>query len=585
MKKAMILAMLTALLLAGCTAPATPTPSLTPDPDGQATEGSTVTSTIDVDVTQLFSHRDFATDYEKAATVTLRENGASCDSDAVRIDGSTVTVTDEGTYVFTGTLSGTVAVDADKQDKVQLVLDGVQITTENAAAIEIRQADKVFVTLAAGSENSLTSNSFPAGEDSNIDGVLFSKADLTLNGSGSLSVSSPAGHGIVSKDDLTVTGGMYSLTTAGHGMEGKDRVAIAGGSFTLACGKDGIHAENNDDAALGYVYLKDGSFSLSAEGDGISAGAWMQIDGGSYTVVTGGGSENAQKQQSDNWGNMGGGMGRPGGMGGMQRPGSRTADGMSFVTTDTTDSTSIKGMKAGGELKITGGTFQLDCADDAVHSNGDLTLTGGAFQIATGDDGFHADGTLTVSGGEVKITESYEGLEGLHVRVQEASVTLTASHDGINAAGGTDQSGFGGNRGDMFGGMGRPGGIGRPGGMGGGMSSGNGSIVISGGSVSITASGDGIDANGSLEITGGQTIVCGPTRGDTATLDYDTTATITGGSFIGTGASGMAQTFSNAEQGLISLSVGSQSAGTQIRITDESGTEVLSHTPALDYAW
>ena len=409
MKKAMILAMLTALLLAGCTAEA-PKPSLSQNSGGQTSGESSVTSTIDVDVNGLFTDRDFEAGYEKAAQITLSGDTASCDSDAVRIDGNTVTVTDEGTYVFSGSLTGSVLVNADKQDKVQLVLSGVQITADTAAAIEIQQADKVFVTLAEGSENTLTSNSFPTGEDSNVDGVLFSREDLTLNGSGSLSVSSPAGHGIISKDDLTVTGGSYTLTTAGHGMEGKDRVAVAGGSFTLACGKDGIHAENDDDAALGYVYIKDGSFDISAEGDGISAGAWMQLDGGSYAIVTGGGSENAQKQQSDNWGNMGGGMGRPGGMGGMQRPGGRAAQGMSFVTADTADSTSIKGIKAGGEMKITAGEFQLNCADDGVHSNADLTVTGGVFRIATGDDGFHANATLTIAGADVTITESYEGL-------------------------------------------------------------------------------------------------------------------------------------------------------------------------------
>lgn len=120
---------------------------------------------------------------------------------------------------------------------------------------------------------------------------------------------------------------------------------------------------------------------------------------------------------------------------------------------------------------------------------------------------------------------------------------------------------------------------------GGGMFSGSsdGTIVISGGTVGIRASGDGLDANGSIEISGGYITVEGPTQGDTATLDYDTTAVITGGTFIGTGASGMAQSFSSSEQGVIAVSVGSQSAGTELTVTDAQGETLLSWSPGLDY--
>jgi len=241
------------------------------------------------------------------------------------------------------------------------------------------------------------------------------------------------------------------------------------------------------------------------------------------------------------------------------------------------DSTSLKGIKAGGDLTITGGAFSMDTADDAVHSNANITVSGGTFSIASGDDGFHADDTLTVNDGVIDISKSYEGLEGLHVLVSGGKVSLVASDDGINAAGGMDSSGTGGVRGgDRFGGMGRPGGM-----MGGAS---NGSILISGGDLYVQASGDGIDANGTLEITGGHTIVCGPTQGDTATLDYDVSGVISGGTFIGTGGSGMAQSFSKAEQGLIAVRAGSIAAGTAIVLTDSSGKVLLSHSPALNYA-
>ena len=193
----------------------------------------------------------------------------------------------------------------------------------------------------------------------------------------------------------------------------------------------------------------------------------------------------------------------------------------------------------------------------------------------------HAEDTLAVTAGEIVISESYESLEALHIEVQGGSIDLTASDDGLNAAGGTDQSGTTGGRDGMFGG-GRGG---RPGGGFGGMSgNSDGSIKISGGNLLIHSSGDGIDANGSLEISGGYTVVVGPTQGDTATLDYDTSAVITGGTFIGTGAAGMAQTFSDSEQGVIAVQVGSQGAGTQIILQDKNGNTVLSHTPELSFA-
>ena len=121
--------------------------------------------------------------------------------------------------------------------------------------------------------------------------------------------------------------------------------------------------------------------------------------------------------------------------------------------------------------------------------------------------------------------------------------------------------------------------------MGGGMmgGSGSGSIVISGGNLYINASGDGIDANGTLTVSGGYVAVWGPTQGDTATLDYDVSGVITGGTFIGTGASSMAQTFSDSGQGVIALTVGNQSAGTQITLTDSEGNVVLTHAPELSF--
>ncbi len=530
-----------------------------------------------------FSSRDFDSSYDEQSTrITLEGCTASCDSSGVTIDSSTITITAEGTYILAGTLDdGQILVNVQKDEKVQLVLEGASVCSSTDAALYVQQADKVFVTTVTDTENFFSNGgSFETADDENADGAVYSKEDITFNGSGKLTVTSPAGHGIVSKDSLTVTAGSYEISCASHGLKGKDDVAIADGNFIIAAGKDGIHAENSDDATLGTVYLGGGTFQITAEGDGISAAAAIQIDGGSFAILAGGGSENGTAVSSENWGNMGG---RPGDMGGKpgnmgSRPGSNPNE-----LKDTTDSTSMKGIKAGTELMITTGTFQIDSADDGLHSNGTMVLTGGSIAVATGDDGLHAEENLTITAGTIVITESYEGLEGLHIFVMGGEITLTATDDGLNAAGGTDNSGMGGRDG-MFGDMGGPGGkfghMGEPNGM----PAGNGSVTISGGTLQITASGDGIDANGTLAITGGYITVCGPTHGDTAILDYDKSATITGGTFIGTGGSGMAQTFSDSGQRVITENAGNQSAGTKLILLDRDWNILLEYTPELPYS-
>ena len=541
---------------------------------------------VDVDFSQtggdMFTERDSKSEYDVSKAVTIQLNGtsATASSDSVQINGSTVIIKEEATYVISGSLNGMLVVDAPDTAKLQLVLNGVDIASESSSALYILEADKVFVTLADGTSNALTNGgSFVAIDDNNIDGVLFSKQDLTLNGSGSLTVTSPAGHGIVCKDDLVVTSGTYVVNSASHGLDANDSVRIANAVLTIDAGKDAIHCENSDDAEKGFIYISSGTIQAEAEGDGIAASAYMQIEGGTIDLLVGGGSENGSKAQSDSFGGfMGGGHGggRPGGM----------APGNSQTTGTEENSTSMKGLKAANSMLISGGNITVNSADDAIHSDVSLIINGGTFALASGDDAIHAEDTLTVTAGKIDISESYEGLEALHIDVQGGDIKLVASDDGLNAAGGTDQSGTTGGRDGMFGGG--PGGMGggRPGGGGfDGMSgNSNGSIKVSGGNLYINSSGDGMDANGTLEISGGYTVVVGPTQGDTATLDYDTSGIITGGTFIGTGASGMAQTFSDSKQGVVAVSVGNQPAGTQIILKDKNGNTVLEHAPELGFA-
>lgn len=572
---------------------------VTPIPDSNSSDTSSISGEVVTEPSELFSNRDFEVGYDEntSAIIRLEGNTATSGSDAVKIKGSTVTITDEGTYILSGTLKdGMIIVNADKKDKIQLVLNNASIHSETSAPIYILQADKVFITLAANSDNSLSNGgTFTAIDENNIDAVIFSKDDLTLNGSGVLSITSPAGHGIVSKDELTMTSGTYQINSASHGLAGKDNVCITNAEINITSDKDGIHAENNDDTTLGFIYIESGTFNISSEGDGIAASAQLQIAGGTFNIISGGGSANAEKKTSDfpggfmGRGGPGGpgngfmGGGRPGGPGDGFMGGNRPEDPEDgFIDSNPPDNTpnidtgesgvSSKGLKAAGNLTVSGGSFIIDTADDAVHSNASMTISGGTFQIKTGDDGFHADDTLRITSGTINITNSYEGLEALHVDVSGGEITLYADDDGLNAAGGTDRSGFGGMRGnDRFGRH--------------GSSSSNGSIVIAGGKLYINARGDGIDANGTLTISGGYTVVCGPTTGDTATLDYDVSGVITGGTFIGTGSNFMAQSFSDSEQGVIAIRAGNQPAGTAITLKDSRGNTIIpSYTPELDFA-
>lgn len=263
---------------------------------------------------------DSKTDETKAdeSETNETENAAS----GVYISGNIITITKEGTYVLSGALSeGQIVVDADSA-KVQLVLDNADITCASSAAIYVKNADKTFITLAEGSENILMNTAeYETIDDNNIDAVIFSKDDLTLNGKGTLTINSEYGHGIVSKDDLKLVGGTYNITAENHALSGKDSVRIAAGTYNLTSGKDGIHSENADDDEKGFVYIASGDFTIESTGDGIDASYVVQIDDGAFDITAGGGAENATKTHND----MPGGATRDNMRGGA--PGGAAQDG------------------------------------------------------------------------------------------------------------------------------------------------------------------------------------------------------------------------------------------------------------------
>ena len=245
-------------------------------------------------------------------------------------------------------------------EKVHLILAGVTIENDFGSAILIEEADKVITTLADGTVNQLTDGETytNVSEEMNEDAVFYSKADLTINGTGTLQVTGRYQNGLVSKDDLILISGTYHIDAPGDGIKGKDSVAIRDGNYTIATvAGDAIQSNNDTDGEKGTIALDGGTYSIEAGRDGIQAETTLSVQNVTIDLIT--------------------------------------AQGID--STDLMEEESYKGMKAGQAIVVTSGTFHLNTADDSLHANGDLTIEDGAFTIASLEDGLHADQTLTLS--------------------------------------------------------------------------------------------------------------------------------------------------------------------------------------------
>mgnify|MGYP004700020385 FL=1 len=587
-KKLLALFCATALSMtavAGCTGAKSSTGNVvSSETETNAEETSAQSEAGSYSSADMFTERDLAGTYEEsgAVYVTLSGDGITGETAGVAINGQTMTITVEGTYIFSGTLSeGQIVVDADNA-KVQIVFDNVDITCASSAAVYVKSAEKVFVTLAEGSQNTLrNTDEYVAIDDNNIDAVIFAKSDLTLNGTGSLTIVSAEGHGIVSKDDLKITGGTYDITAAGHALSGKDSVRIADGTFILTAEKDGIHAENADDEEKGYIYIADGDFTITSDGDGMDASNIVQIEDGTFDITAGGGAANSLKTHESDM--PGGGMSqnieRPDGESMPQMGEKPDGENMPQDTTTDESGTSTKGIKAGGGMYLNGGTYQIDSADDSIHSNANITIADGTYTLATGDDGVHADDALIVNGGTITVTESYEGLESPTVTINDGMIDITARDDGVNAAGGTDQSGFG-TFGDHFKGM----------------DSADDEteettdkemwMELNGGYIHILAGGDGVDSNGDLTINGGEIYIDGPSDNGNSAIDYGdrSSAYVNGGMLVAIGSSGMAEGMSDSsKQKVLMVKLGEQMEAGDVVLTDSEGNVIVSYTALKSY--
>ena len=313
----------------------------------------------------LFTDRDLLqiADLSKAVTYTVA-------------DGQDIAITAAGTYVLTGSARNvTVTVEADKEDKVQLVLEGLDLTNDDAPAIYVKSADKVFVTTATDSALSVT-GSFVKDGDTNLDGVIFSKSDLTLNGTGTLTVASSK-NGVVGKDDLKVTGGTYVISANKKALEANDSIRIADGVLELTAGTDGLHAENDENDTTGYIYIGGGTVAIRCGDDAIHATSVVQVDGGDLTISAAEGIEATYVQ-------LNGGT-------------------VSITSSDDGINAAQKSSAYRATVEIYGGDIAIVMGagdTDGVDSNGDIIVNGGTISVS-GNSTFDYDGTAQYTGGTI----------------------------------------------------------------------------------------------------------------------------------------------------------------------------------------
>ena len=365
--KVLIPGLCAAVLLTGCSL----TDKIAPD-DKSPAETTSVTRAVESGTAGQTAQND-----EETIIIQLNGSGAEAASDKVSVSGSDVTVTGAGTYLISGSLdNGSITVDADNKDKLQLVLNGVNISSGSFAAIYVKQADKVSVTLAEGTQNTLSNGgTFTQRDDNNVDAVIFSKDDVTFSGTGALTISSPAGHGIVSKDDVTVTDGTYTINAAQTAIRANDSIVIENGTFTLATGTDGLHAENGSDDTSGNISIAGGTFTINVNDDAIHANSLLQIDAGTFDIT---GAE------------------------GLEATYILINDGdISINASDDGINAARKSSAYTPTVEINGGnlTIVMGAGDtDGVDSNGNIIITGGTVDV-TGQTTFDYDGTAQYTGG------------------------------------------------------------------------------------------------------------------------------------------------------------------------------------------
>ncbi len=481
---------------------------------------------------------DYTWDSSQISQIGLNGNSITFNGTGAAVSGNKVTITSAGTFGISGSLTdGQIIVNTADKELVRLILNGVNISNSTSAPINIQAAKKVVIVLANGTENYVTDGAsyvFESPSEDEPNAAIFSKSDLTIYGTGSLTVKGNCNDAIASKDGLIIAGGSENMTSVDDGLpkravasvsinvtakddgiRGKHYLVIRDANIALKAGGDGLKSDNADDVTRGYIWIQNGDINITSARDAITAETDALISDGTFTLTSGGGSNYSVP------------------------PG-----------------TSAKGIKGLVLTIIAGGAFVIDAADDAIHSNNIVIIDNGGFAIATKDAAIHADASATINDGTLNISKSYEGIESAAITINSGNISMVTSDDGFNATKGRRTESNDGS-----------------------------SLLIKGGTIAVNSSrGDGLDSNGNAAITGGTVIVHGPQSQPEVAFDINGTFGLSGGLFIATGPNSgnmieVPSTSSTQYSVYVAFSAG-LSASSLFHIQDASGNDIVTFKPA-----
>jgi hypothetical protein len=459
------------------------------------------------------------------ASITFSLNSITADDESINIEDNIITIDTEGVYELTGTSEqATIYVDASSDDTITFVLSDVNLSSATGPIFYIENADKVIIHVSDGSNNQLTDTSTT---EYDKDSIIYAKDDLTINGTGTLTIDAGLQKGIKANDDLLIYGTTLTITSEGHGIKVNNSITISEANITIYSNGDGIQSDNEDDPTESLIYLMSGTYQITSYGDAISSSYDLTIYDGTYTLVSG--------YQNNN-----------------------------------IDDTSGKGLKADHNLYLINGSFDITSEDDAMHSDDGLIIFDGTYVISTSDDGIHTNNSLEIKGGNITITNAYEGIEGKYIDISGGTIDVFATDDGINGSDPDISSEVA----DV------------PNGTTGSSTTSTATINISGGIITVSAEDDAIDSNGTITISGGIIVINGPTSGMQSLIDYDLEWILTGGIIIGTSGYGNETKTPSDDSTQISLTYNissTKTSGTQVSLLDENNDVVISFTPEKSY--
>lgn len=468
-------------------------------------------------------------DESQASQITLADQTATVTGQGASFSGQTLTITQAGTYVLTGSGKNIkLVVEAADTDQVHLVFQNLTLEGEGTL-LQVNKAQEVVISLAEGSQNALTESQ--ASDDEEVKATIHSQVPLTLNGTGNLTLTALTKNALEVEDDLKVLGGTYTVRAANHGFKAEGALDIEAATLTIEAGKDGLHAEHDETTERANISLNPTQLSIAATEDGVDAGNELTIKGGTITV-----------SQSEE---------------GLEARVIRQLGG------DVTIKSSDDGVNAsaGSSSKTTDTSATSKTTDASATSN--TADTSSSASQATTD-------SATASIAASQATAAPAATSQTDQANQDKNQTPPAPTAGQAPPQGGQPPQNGQGPGSM-----------PPGGQ--EESDPSLQIILEGGTLAIDAEGDGIDSNGTVSISGGSLVVNGSVQGGNGPLDAAGDITITGGTVWALGTSDMLQGFA---QGSTQASITANIAGTAgqtLIILDAKGKEVARQTASKDF--